>query len=182
MDNLSDLSHTNPPDATSIPIASTFSSEIDLAPDLTNVRLVRVFPQEWQTLKEYVVALYQYDEKFDSLIHVEDGVKSLFRYPQLVSPYFIKNGMERLGYVILTRYHSIEKGGLIFFIDELYIEHPFRRNGIGRIAMKQIFEMAREEGIRALSVQVEPLNEGSKIFFEQHGFRLEQNRNFFLPL
>ncbi len=151
-------------------------------PDLSTVRLVRVFPQEWQALKEYVIALYQHDDKVDSLIHIEDGVKNVFRYPHLVTPYFIKQGMEKLGYVLLTRYHSIEKGGLIFFIDEFYIERSSRRQGVGRVILKQIEVIARGEGMKAISVHVGPFNEGAKSFFEGQGFSLDLKRNFLLAL
>ena len=46
------------------------------------------------------------------MIHIEGGVKSLLRNESLATLYFIKRGEERIGYVILTRCHSVEKGGL----------------------------------------------------------------------
>src|SRR5690606_22936036 len=109
---------------------------------MSEIRLVRVNPSENETLKEYVAALYTHDEDYDSMVNIEEGVNSLLRNETLATPYFIKRGDERIGYVILTRYHSVEKGGLTFFIDELYVEERHRRGGVGSAIMTRILEIA----------------------------------------
>jgi GNAT superfamily N-acetyltransferase len=142
------------------------------------IQLSKVFPAEMDHLREYVEALYAHDNDFDAMVFIEDGVKSLLRNETLASAYFIKCAEERVGYVILTRYHSVEKGGLTFFIDELYVEEPFRRSGVGARVMEKILEVAKAEGARALSVQAEPHNSGALEFFERQGFRRNPNINF----
>jgi len=117
------------------------------------VRLVRVHAPELPTLKEYVEALYRYDEDYDSMVFIEEGLKSLFRNEALATAYFINSGEERVGYVILTRYHSVEKGGLMIYIDELYVEERYRRGGIGKGIMQEILKIAKAEGAKALWAQ-----------------------------
>ena len=94
-----------------------------------DVRLVRVHSTEMEGLKTYIEALYRHDEDFDSMVNIESGVTSLMRNEVLATPYFIKRSEDRIGYVILTKYPSVEKGGLTIYIDELYVEEEHRRNG-----------------------------------------------------
>ena len=142
------------------------------------IRLLRVYPSELEALKEYIVALYAHDEDFDSMVHIDEGVKSMLRHESLATSYFIQLGNDRIGYTILTRYHSVEKGGLTIYIDELYVEDTFRRHGVGKKIMAKIFELARIEGARALWAQAEPYNNAAKAFFESQGFRVNPYVNF----
>lgn len=142
------------------------------------IKLVRVFATELDALKEYIEALYRHDEDFDAMVNIEEGVRSLLRNENLANAYFIKRGKERVGYVILTRYHSVEKGGLTIYIDELYVEEKKRRGGIGKQIMDQIIVIARNEGAKTLWAQTETFNDGAQTFFKNCGFRPNQYLNF----
>jgi ribosomal protein S18 acetylase RimI-like enzyme len=134
-------------------------------------------------LRDYIEALYRHDKDFDeAMIHIEDGVRSLLRNENLATPYFIRRGEERIGYVILTRYHSVEKGGLTIYIDELFVEERFRREGIGCAVMGKILEIARTQGARTLWAQAEPHNQAAQAFFTSQGFRVNPYINFERPL
>ncbi len=143
-----------------------------------DLKLHRVNAKEIDALKEYVAALYAHDEDYDSMVYIEEGVKSLLRNEHLATPYFIKRGTERVGYVILTKYHSVEKGGLTYYIDELYVEEKMRRGGIGHAIMNLILEIARAEGAKTLWAQVERHNLAAQAFFTTHGFTVDPNINF----
>jgi GNAT superfamily N-acetyltransferase len=142
------------------------------------LKLYRVNATEIEALKEYVAALYAHDEDYDSMVNIEAGVKSLLRNEHLATPYFIKRGTDRVGYVILTKYHSVEKGGLTYFIDELYVEEKWRRGGIGHDIMTRILDIARGDGAKALWAQVERHNLAAQAFFTTHGFTVDPNINF----
>lgn len=146
------------------------------------VRLVRVNASDMEFLKEYVEALYAHDEDFDAMVNIEDGVKSMLRNEGLAKAYFIRQGDERIGYVILTRYHSVEKGGLTVYIDELYVEEPFRRAGVGKQILAQVKEIARNDGAKALWAQAEPYNMAAQAFFRCEGFQPNNYLNFELVL
>ncbi len=142
------------------------------------IRLLRVYPSEMAALKEYVEALYSHDEDFESMVNIEAGIKSMMRNENLATAYFIKHGVDRIGYVILTRYHSVEKGGLTFYIDELYVEAATRRQGVGKMIMDKILEIARTEGAKALWAQAEPFNKAAQSFFLSQGFQVNTYLNF----
>lgn len=143
---------------------------------------MRVYATEMDALKTYIEALYTHDEDFEAMIHIEEGVNSLLRNEQLATAYFIERTDQRVGYVILTKYHSVEKGGLTIYIDELYVEDRFRRGGIGGQIMEQIMKVSREMGAKTLWAQTEPYNKAAQSFFNNHGFRPNQYLNFERPL
>jgi len=147
-----------------------------------SVRLAKVYSTEMDALKDYIEALYRHDKDFDCLIHIEDGVKSLLRNESLATPYFIRRSDERIGYVILTRYHSVEKGGLTIYIDELYVEDRFRRLGVGKEIMNEILSIARAQGAKTLWAQSETHNLPAQAFFTSQGFRVDPMINFERPL
>jgi ribosomal protein S18 acetylase RimI-like enzyme len=146
------------------------------------LRLVKVHPTEIEALKDYVQALYRLVDDFDSMVHIEEGVKSLLKNEALATAYFIKNNENRVGYVILTRYHSVEKGGLTIYIDELYVEENYRRQGAGGRILDQIIAIARAQGAKVISAQTEPYNETAQSFFASKGFRVNPYKNHELEL
>ncbi len=151
-------------------------------PSLAEIALVKVNSTEMDFLREYVEALYAHDEDFEAMVHIESGVKSLLRNEALATAYFIKQGEERVGYVILTKYHSVEKGGLTVYIDELYVEAPFRRSGMGKAVLGKIVEIAKLQGAKTLWAQAEPYNRAAHEFFLSQGFQNNPNLNFERPL
>lgn len=146
------------------------------------ITLVKVEAQETALLKDYVEALYRHDEDFEAIVNIEEGVKSLFQNAQLATPYFIKQGNEKIGYVILTRYHSVEKGGLTLYLDELYVEERFRRQKVGQKIMPKIIEIAKKEGAKSLWANTERHNEAAQHFFKNCGFRQNKYLNFERPV
>jgi GNAT superfamily N-acetyltransferase len=148
------------------------------APVADDVRLLRVYASEIEALKSYVAALYEHDEDFEAMKYIEEGVTSLLRNPELATAYFIDVAGTRVGYVILTRYHSVERGGLTIYIDELFVEPDKRRQGIGRHILSRIVEIAKASGARGLSAQAETWNTAAQEFFLKQGFSLNPYRHF----
>ena len=147
-----------------------------------DIKLVKVFTTEMEALKQYIEELYRHDEDYDSMVNIEEGVKSLLKNEQLATPFFIKTGEERVGYVILTRYHSVEKGGLTVYIDELYVENRMRRRGVGKQILNKVFEQARSMGAKTVWAQAEPYNTAAQQFFRSNGFQPNHYLNFERPL
>src|SRR3990172_7889758 len=148
----------------------------------SEIKLVRVFTTEMEALKQYIEALYRDDEDYDSMVYIEEGVKSLLKNELLATAYFIKRAEERIGYVILTKYHSVEKGGLTVFIDELYVETRYRRQGVGKVILDKVSEVARTMGAKTLWAQAESYNTAAQQFFRSQGFQPNDCLNFERPL
>lgn len=75
------------------------------------------------------------------------------------------------GYLVLTFGFSLEFGGRDALVDELYLRESFRGRGLGKASLELAFEVCREEGIRALHLEVDRVNTRAQAVYRQAGFR-----------
>jgi ribosomal protein S18 acetylase RimI-like enzyme len=76
-----------------------------------------------------------------------------------------------VGYIVLTYGYSFEYHGRDSFIDELYIEPQYRRQGIGRRAMQFVEERARELGVNAIHLEVDQGNDPAAELYRRAGYQ-----------
>lgn len=143
-----------------------------------SIQLVPVQSTQSEALKNYIVALYEDAGDVDSIKNIEEGVNSLLKSQSLAEAYFVKQGETRIGYTILTKYYSVEKGGLTMYIDELYVEEKHRRRKIGSAILERVLAIAKNEGVKTLWAQTESHNQGAQDFFTGHGFVKNTSLNF----
>jgi GNAT superfamily N-acetyltransferase len=75
------------------------------------------------------------------------------------------------GYLVLTFGFSLEFGGRDALVDELYLRENFRGHGLGKASLELAGAVCREEGIRALHLQVDRANTRAQGLYRQAGFR-----------
>lgn len=150
--------------------------------ETVGVRLVPVASKQLDALKVYVEALYEMDEEFDSMVNIDAGLQEVMRNESMATAYFISQGDKRVGYVILSRFVSVDRGGLGIYIDELYVEEHHRRQKIGHDIMEQILKVATEANARVIWAKTEPSNLPAQAFFTHHGFVVDPQINFERPL
>lgn len=75
-----------------------------------------------------------------------------------------------VGYIVLTFGFSFEYHGRDAFIDELYVEPQYRRQGIGRRAMQFVAESAREFGVNAIHLEVDKGNDAAEELYRRVGY------------
>jgi len=75
-----------------------------------------------------------------------------------------------VGYIVLTFGYSFEYHGRDSFIDELYIEPQYRRQGIGRRAIQFVEERARELGVNAIHLEVDQGNDPAAELYRRAGY------------
>jgi len=75
-----------------------------------------------------------------------------------------------VGYIVLTFGYSIEYHGRDSFIDELYIEPQYRRQGIGKRALQFVEERARELGVNAIHLEVDQSNDQAAELYRRAGY------------
>lgn len=74
------------------------------------------------------------------------------------------------GYVIVLFGFSLEYGGRVFEIDELFIQSEFRGHGLGRSILEFVETHARKLGATLLTLETELKNENAQAFYGKHGF------------
>jgi len=81
-----------------------------------------------------------------------------------------------VGYVVLTLGFSLEYHGRDAFIDEIYLEEPYRGRGIGAKIFAFVEEQARALGVRAIHLEVERHNQRAQSFYQKIGFKDNDRR------
>jgi ribosomal protein S18 acetylase RimI-like enzyme len=84
--------------------------------------------------------------------------------------WILREGSNAVGYIVLTIGFSFEFHGHDAFIDELYIDSPFRRRGFGRQAVAFLEEKACEMGVNAIHLEVDRGNDPAFELYRRAGY------------
>lgn len=101
------------------------------------------------------------------------AAKQLTNDPALGQIYLIYRGAELAGYFALTFCFSLEFHGRFALLDELYIRDSFRRQKLGKAAIIFAESVCRNEGIKALRLEVGQENIAARAFYRTGGFNQE---------
>src|SRR5580704_5407969 len=116
-------------------------------------------------LAEQEPGAYFFDEPL-----VREVLRKFLASPDLGWAWVFHEGEAPVGYVVLTFGYSFEYHGRDSFVDELYIEPQFRRQGIGRRAMQFVLERARELGVNAIHLEVDHGNDPAVELYRRAGY------------
>ena len=84
--------------------------------------------------------------------------------------YMIEDGEEAAGFGLLTFSYSNEMGGLIVWLEELYIAEKFRNKGLGK-AFLEFLKREYEGKAAYIRLEVTDSNEGAKRLYENMGYK-----------
>jgi ribosomal protein S18 acetylase RimI-like enzyme len=76
-----------------------------------------------------------------------------------------------VGYVVLTFRFSMEFGGLDAWIDDLFVQPAFRRRGVARYALQDLFTECHRRGALAVHVEVGKENAAAKSLYGGFGLK-----------
>ena len=84
--------------------------------------------------------------------------------------WFIQADSRDVGHVVVTLCFSMEYGGLIAFVDDLFVQAPHRRAGLGTAALTEVRDFCANRGIRALFVETGRDNVPAQALYRRVGF------------
>lgn len=119
-----------------------------------------------RTLAEQEPGAYFFDEPA-----VRNVLRTFLANPALGEAWIFSDGATPAGYIVLTLSFSFEYHGMDAFIDELYVEPHYRRQGIGRRAVQFVEERARGLGVQALHLEVDPGNDPALELYRRAGYK-----------
>ena len=85
--------------------------------------------------------------------------------------WFIQAGSRDVGYVVVTFCFSMEYGGPNAFVDDLYVQAPFRRAGLGTAALTEVRALCATRGVRAIHVETGRDNMAAQAVYRRVGFK-----------
>lgn len=98
------------------------------------------------------------------------ALASILDNPSHATIYLAKVNGEIAGMVVLHLCISTAEGGWCGRIEDLYIKPEFRRQGIGRMLLENLFEIASQKGLRRMSLVADKDNRPALIFYKACGF------------
>jgi diamine N-acetyltransferase len=109
-------------------------------------------------------------------IHFDEAVaRATFRrflsLPSFGRVWLLCLGNLTVGYIVLTIGFSFEFHGHDAFVDELYLDEPFRRRGFGRQAVAFVEKKAREWSVNAIHLEVDRGNDPAFELYRRTGFQ-----------
>lgn len=135
-------------------------------------------------LAALVVELYREDPGPVAMSRerAEAQVHGMLAAPAHVEPLFVALDGEVVGYVILARFYSNEFGGLMLYVDELWLRPGRRGAGLGEATLLALVERARDQGYARVALEVNTDNVRARRFYERLGFRVEARSTLAIQL
>ena len=121
-------------------------------------------------LMQFMRELYAHDcLPFDEPA-ARQALEKILQDHSLGRVWFIQDGEQAIGYVVLTLGYSLEYHGRDAFIDEIYIRESHRGKGLGAQAIRLVEAACRTLEVRALHLEVERANTNAQAFYHKAGF------------
>ncbi len=73
------------------------------------------------------------------------------------------------GHVVLSVRFAMEFGGLLGYIDDLFVKQDHRRRGVARAGLAVLLDECRRRGCRAIHVEVAPDNVAANALYRSCG-------------
>jgi len=96
-------------------------------------------------------------------------IHRLLQQPDQGSILLLQFGGETCGYVVLVPYWSNEYGGVLLFVDELYVKSSFRNRGIGTSFLRHLKSHC-PDGTARICLEVSHRNAKARALYESLGF------------
>ena len=101
--------------------------------------------------------------------HMEATFDELMRSSVYTTCYICEFDGEIVGYALLAKTFSQEAGGMVLWIEELYLKTDYRNQGLGREFFNDLLGTLPAD-IRRIRLEVERENEGAVKLYESLGF------------
>ncbi len=106
--------------------------------------------------------------------HFERTLERVRNKPETGRVVLFEDGEQLAGYALLVPYWSNEFGGVLMFIDELFVDEAWRGQGVAKGFFAWLEANPGEETV-ALVLEVTPGNAGARKLYEGLGFEKRKN-------
>lgn len=107
---------------------------------------------------------------------------ALLSDPRLGHAWLIQSQGGTAGYVVVVMGYSMEYGGLIAYVDDLFIRPAFRRAGLATEALDLVRSFCTSLEARAIYLEVGPDNDAAQAVYRRMGFVNVERRIMALQL
>ena len=115
-------------------------------------------------------------------IRAADAFAALLADDRLGRVWLIQAGKNDVGYLVITFSYSMEFGGRNAFLDDLFIQAPFRGAGLGTAALNEVRALCVEHSVRALHLETGRDNAAAQALYRRAGFKVTDRQLLTLVL
>jgi GNAT superfamily N-acetyltransferase len=102
---------------------------------------------------------------------IETLLRRLLSEPERGACWVAETGGRLCGYLLAVYLFSLEHGGLMAEIDEVFVSAETRSMGVGALLVEQAERDLVMRGLVRLQLQLGVGNDRARVFYERHGFR-----------
>ena len=135
------------------------------------IYLHAVKPADLPKLMPLVQAFYQHFSYPFDLKEKMAALQQLVESRSIGRVWRIRQGDEDIGYVLLAFTFSLEYGGRVAMIDELYVNQEGRQTGIGSMVLNKVELICQRIGINIFQLETEPHNQRATALYNRLGYR-----------
>ncbi|MGF1689715.1 GNAT family N-acetyltransferase [Photobacterium kagoshimensis] len=139
-----------------------------------NISLVAPNTSSIDKLLNLVEELFDYEALPQKVEQTQQAIQQLLTTPELGQAWCIEadeaGNKMLVGHIIISYSFSLEHGGRVGLIDQFYLKPEWRQQGIGTQLLPQIEQHLSQNGVKALSLEVNIGNAGARSFYEKQGF------------
>ncbi len=101
--------------------------------------------------------------------HMQATFAELMCSDTYAAAYILEENGETVGYALLAKTFSQEAGGLVVWVEELYVKPPYRGRGIGSQFLRNLIAEP-PAGTKRIRLEVEKENEAAVRLYHSLGF------------
>ncbi|MDO5518872.1 MAG: GNAT family N-acetyltransferase [bacterium] len=126
--------------------------------------------------KESYIKLASEFYKTDAVLHdvpreyFENTFQELMRSETYAVAYIMEYEKQIAGYALLAKTFSQEAGGMVLWIEELYLLEKYRSAGLGR-EFFEFLEKEKDQSVKRIRLEVEDYNKRAIQLYKRMGFK-----------
>ena len=101
--------------------------------------------------------------------HFEACFDELLRSDEYTFAHIFRHDGETAGYGLVAKTYSQEAGGMVWWIEEIYVLPEYRGKGIGSAYLEYLFSV-KPDNVKRMRLEVERENEGAVALYKRLGF------------
>ncbi len=101
--------------------------------------------------------------------HLEAGFEELMRSEQYAYAYMCEADGEAVGYALIAKTFSQEAGGIVLWVEELFIKDGYRDKGLGKAFFAHFFDTLPAE-VKRVRLEIELDNARAIAVYKSFGF------------
>jgi ribosomal protein S18 acetylase RimI-like enzyme len=110
------------------------------------------------------------------------AAEGILRVPERGFVLLAVDGDRAEGVACVSYSWTVERGGMVAWLDELYVAPARREHGIGNALLERVIATAGADGCRTVELEVETSHARAEHLYRRHGFTDMPRRRWTRPL